>query len=136
MYYIRRDGRIKGPLTQQKLCALRDEKRLKMQDEISESPDGPWRILSDTPDFMVTATDSSRGDTGFWADESALPAPSVGEETVTAAEPDREWHASLQTWIEGDNVFRKPFRPWMYVLGGLLLVALAIFAVAIVVGPQ
>jgi len=33
-------------------------------------------------------------------------------------------------------VFRKPFRPWMYVLGGLLLVALAIFAVAIVVGPQ
>jgi len=136
MYYIRRDGRIKGPLTQQKLCALRDEKRLKMQDEISESPDGPWRILSDTPDFMVTATDSSRGDTGFWADESALPAPSVGGETVTAAEPDREWHASLQTWIEGDNVFRKPFRPWMYVLGGLLLVALAIFAVAIVVGPQ
>jgi hypothetical protein len=135
MYYIRRDGRIKGPLTQEKLCGLRDEKRLKIQDEISESPDGPWRILSDTPDFTVTAADSPQGDTGFWGDESVSPS-NDGEKTATAAEPDREWHASLQTWIEGDNLFRKPFRPWMYVLGGLLLVALALFAVAIVMGPQ
>jgi hypothetical protein len=40
----------------------------------------------------------------------------------------------LQTWLEGEDPFRKPFRPWMYVLGAMLLIALAMLALAIVFG--
>jgi len=134
LYYVRREGRIKGPLTREKLCALQNEKRLRTRDEVSESPDGPWRMLRDVQELVVMTDDASRSDSGLSSDESAP--PSNGEAgAAIAEEPDREWHASLQTWIEGDSPFRKPFRPWMYVLGGMFLVALAIFALKIVLWP-
>ena len=135
MYYIRRDGRIKGPLTQEKLCGLRDEKRLKIQDEISESPDGPWRMLRDVQELVVMDDSGLRSDSGLISDESA-PLTNGGTRAVIAEEPDREWHASLQTWVEGDSPFRKPFRPWMYVFGAVFLVALAFFALKIVLWPS
>ena len=135
MHYVRRDGRIKGPLTREKLCALRDEKRLKMRDEISESPDGPWRMVRDIQDLAVTADDGLSSDIGGRNDES-VPLPDGVAEATVAEQPDGEWHASLHTWIEGDSPFRKPFRPWVYALGGMFLVALAIFALVIVLGPH
>jgi len=46
VYFVRRKGRVKGPLTLEKLRALRDEDRLRMRDEIAESADGPWKRLS------------------------------------------------------------------------------------------
>ena len=41
VYYVRRDGRIKGPLTREKLRTLRQERRLRMRDDVAESVDGP-----------------------------------------------------------------------------------------------
>jgi len=135
MYYVRRKGNVKGPLTLEKLCALRKEKRLRRRDEVSESPDGPWQMLRDTPELMELTDDAPRSDGGLSSHESD-PLSDGGVRDSIAGEPGREWHGSLQTWLEGDSPFRKPFRPWMYVLGGMLLVALAIFALKIVLWPQ
>lgn len=135
MYYVRREGHIKGPLTQEKLSSLRHEKRLRMRDEVSESQDGPWRMLRDVPDLVLMADDVSHGDSDALSDESVPPSSGVAN-PANAEESDREWHASLQTWIEGDHLFRKPFRPWKYLLGGVFLVALAILALAIVFGSH
>ena len=135
MYYVRRKGHIKGPLTREKLSSLRQEKRLRMRDEVSDSPDGPWRMLRDTPDLLLMADDSPRGDSVSGSDES-LSLPHGVAKPEKAGESDREWHDSLQTWIEGDHLFRKPFRPWKYLLGGVFLVALAIYALSIVLRPH
>jgi len=134
MYYVRRKGRIKGPLTREKLCALRHEKRLRTQDEVSESPDGPWRMLRDIQELVVMADSVPESDNGLSSDELA-PVTNGSAGAAIAEEPDREWHTSLQTWIEGDSPFRKPFRPWMYVLGAMFLAALAFFALQIVLWP-
>jgi hypothetical protein len=135
MYYVRREGRIKGPLTREKLSALREEKRLRMRDEVSESPAGPWRRVRDIQDLVATADDEPPCDIGDRDDESVPLSDGVAGATI-AEQPDGEWHASLHTWIEGDSPFRKPFRPWVYALGGIFLVALAIFALVIVLGPH
>jgi hypothetical protein len=133
MYYVRRDGRIKGPLTREKLRSLRRERRLRMRDEVSASADGPWRLLRDVRGEVLGDDDVPRFDSGIWG-EDPVPLPLVDEGGAGAGEPDREWHESLQTWLEGEDAFRKPFRPWMYVLGGLLLVTLAMLTLAIVFG--
>jgi hypothetical protein len=135
MYYVRRAGTIKGPLTREKLSSLRQEKRLRMRDEVSESPDGPWRMFRDAHDLVLTADDSTRDDSVSVTEEPLSP-PSGVAKPEKFGESDREWHASLQTWIEGDHLFRKPFRPWKYLLGGVFLVALAIYAMSIVLRPH
>ena len=134
-YYVRREGRIKGPLTREKLCALRNEKRLRTRDEVSESPDGPWRRLRDIQELVQMTDSLPRSDSGLSGGESPSPANGRAGAAI-AEEPDREWHASLQTWVEGDSPFRKPFRPWMYALGAAFLVALAFFALKIVLWPH
>ena len=131
MYYVRREGRIKGPLTREKLRSLRQERRLRMRDEVSESADGPWRTLRDVREEVLGGDELPRFGSGVWSEES-VPVPLADEGDAIDGEPDREWHESLQTWLEGEDPFRKPFRPWMYALGGLLLAALAILAMAIV----
>lgn len=133
MYYVRRDGRIKGPLTREKLRSLRQERRLRMRDEVSVSADGPWRLLRDVRGEVLGGDEMPRFDSGIWGDD---PVPLADEAGARAGEKDREWHESLQTWLEGEDVFRKPFRPWMYVLGGLLLVTLAMLTLAIVFGTH
>ena len=136
MYYVRREGRIKGPLTRGKLRSLRQERRLRMRDEVSESADGPWRMLRDVREDVLGNDDQMpRFDSGIWS-EDPVPMPLDERDDAVEGEPDREWHESLQTWLEGDDAFRKPFRPWMYALGGMLLIALAILALAIVFGPH
>jgi hypothetical protein len=135
MYYVRRDGRIKGPLTRGKLRSLRQERRLRMRDEISESPDGPWRTLRDVRAEVLHGEPMPRFDDADWSEEPVAVPPADDDDTIDG-EPDREWHESLQTWLEGEDPFRKPFRPWMYALGSMLLVALAILSLAIVFGKH
>lgn len=135
MYYVRREGRIKGPLSREKLRSLRQERRLRMRDEVSESAEGPWRLLRDVREEVLGGDELPRFDSGIWG-EDVVPMPLDDEAVVADREPDREWHESLQTWLEGEDAFRKPFRPWMYVLGGLLLIALSILAMAIVFGKH
>jgi hypothetical protein len=135
MYYVRRDGRIKGPLTVDKLRILRQERRLRRRDEVSESADGPWLPFQDFREDLLGGDDQNpQLDSGTW-NEDPLLVP-LAEKVGAGGQPDREWHASLQTWLEGEDPFRKPFRPWMYALGGMLLIALAILALAIVFGPH
>ena len=134
MYYVRREGRVKGPLTREKLRALRQERRLRMRDEVAESANGPWRQFRDVRDEVLGGADQfPQFDSGIWNEELA-PMPLANEDGAADEEPDREWHESLQTWLEGEDPFRKPFRPWMYALGAMLLVALAMLALAIVFG--
>lgn len=135
MYYVRRDGRVKGPLTREKLRTLRQERRLRMRDEVAESAHGPWRQLREFRDEVLGGDDVPRFDSGIWSEEP-VPIPLADEDAAVDGEPDREWHESLQTWLEGDDAFRKPFRPWMYVLGMVFLLALAIFAMVIVLQPH
>lgn len=135
MYYVRRDGRIKGPLSREKLRSLREERRLRMRDEVSESPDGPWRLLRDVRVEVLGGDEMPRFDSGIW-DGDPVSIPLADEAGAVAGEPDRQWHESLQTWLEGEDAFRKPFRPWMYALGGLLLVALAMLTLATVFGTH
>ena len=135
MYYVRREGRVKGPLTREKLRSLRQERRLRMRDEVSESADGPWQLLRDVREEVMGGDEMPRFDSGIWSDDPA-PMPLADEEAAVEGEPDLEWHESLQTWLEGEDPFRKPFRPWMYALGGMLLVALAMLALAIVFGSH
>jgi len=134
MYYVRREGRIKGPLSREKLRSLRQEQRLRMRDEIAESADGPWQLLRDVREDVL-GVEVPRFDSGIWSEEPAA-MPLADEDAAVDGEPDREWHESLQTWLEGDDPFRKPFRPWMYVLGVVFLLALAIFAMVIVLQPH
>ncbi len=135
MYYVRREGRVKGPLTREKLRTLRQERRLRMRDEVSESASGPWRQLGEFRDEVLGGDDVPRFDSGIWSEEP-VPIALADEDGAADGEPDREWHESLQTWLEGEDPFRKPFRPWMYALGGMLLVALAMLALAIVFGSH
>lgn len=135
MYYVRREGRIKGPLTREKLRSLRQERRLRMRDEVSESANGPWQQLRDVHAEVLGGDELPRFDSGIWS-EDPVPMPLADGAGMADGEPDGEWHESLQTWLEGEDPFRKPFRPWMYALGGVLLVALAILAMAILFGPH
>lgn len=135
MYYVRRDGRVKGPLTREKLRTLRQERRLRMRDEVAESANGPWRQLGEFRDEVLGGADVPRFDSGIWSDEP-VPIPLADEDGAVDGEPDREWHESLQTWLEGEDPFRKPLRPWMYALGAMLLVALGMLALAIVFGAD
>ena len=136
MYYVRRDGRVKGPLTREKLRTLRQERRLRMRDEVAESAHGPWRQLGEFRDEVLGGGDQlPQFDSGIWSEE-VVPLPLANEDAAADGEPDREWHESLQTWLEGEDPFRGPFRPWMYALGGLLLVALAMLALTIVFGSH
>ncbi len=149
MYYVRRDGRIKGPLSREKLRSLRQERRRRMRDEVALTVDGPWRVLRDIREEVLGGDESPAAerfpeegelpefDSGIWREDDAPepPAPAGGQ-APRASEPDGEWHESLRTWLEGDDPFRGPFRPWMYVLGTLLLVVLGILALSVVVGTH
>jgi hypothetical protein len=110
MYYVRRDGRVKGPLTREKLRALRQERRLRMRDEVAESANGPWRQLGDFREEVLDGDEVPRFDGGIWS-EDPVPMLLADEDGVVGGEPDPEWHESLQTWLEGEDPFRKPFRP-------------------------
>jgi len=135
MYYIRRGGRIKGPMNREKLRSLRQERRLQKRDEIAESPDGPWRPLREVYDEVLGGDPFDAVDQGFWRAHTAAEMLEEQAESVTA-ELDPAWGESLRTWIEGDDLFREPVSPWKLALGLLLIAVLAMFAVTIFLGTQ
>lgn len=135
MYYVRRHGRIKGPLTREKLRSLRRERRLRMRDEVSQTPDGPWRTLRDVRGEVLDGDQSPLSDREAWSDEPEL-MPPEGDDGAIDGAPDREWHETVHNWLEGEDPFRKPFRPWMYLLEIAVITALAILVLAVVFGKH
>ena len=45
-FFIKRGDKINGPFTVEKLQALKKAKKLKSDDEVSKSAEGPWKPLS------------------------------------------------------------------------------------------
>jgi len=129
VYFVRRKGRVKGPLTLEKLRALRDEERLRMRDEIAESADGPWKRLTEVYVELLDEDESpgdadSRVDDEFWEEKSASRQASgskQGSMDKAAAKPRQ------QTGLFGGQL-----KPWQLVAGGITAAGFA--AVAVVAG--
>jgi hypothetical protein len=69
VYFVRRDGKVKGPLSIDRLRSLRLEQRLRDDDEIAEAKEGPWERV----DSVATELLADRGsaDFDFELDDSA-----------------------------------------------------------------
>lgn len=68
MYFVRRDGKVKGPLSIDRLRSLRLEQRLRDEDEIGEAKEGPWeRVDSVAADLLA---DRGSADFDFELDDS------------------------------------------------------------------
>ncbi len=125
MYYIRRQGRIKGPLTREKLRSLRAERRLRMRDEISESPDGPWLVLRDVRDSVLGSGKAlPEFDVSLFEEQLGGGADVQPARDAEAADP--SWHDAVRSWVEGESLIPDPWRPWKIALAAVLLVALAV----------
>ena len=81
MYFVRRKGRVKGPLSREKLLTLQQEDRLRMQDEIGQSEGGPWSRLIDVYDEVFgeesTAIADAQGEDEFWTEEPPAAKPAT-----------------------------------------------------------
>ena len=129
MYFVRRKGRVKGPLTLEKLRGLRDEDRLRMRDEIAESADGPWKRLTEVYVELLDEGESpgdadSGVDDEFWEEKSASRQTSgskQGSMDKASAKPRQ------QAGLFGGQV-----KPWQLVAGGITAAGFA--AVALVAG--
>lgn len=126
MYFVRRKGRIRGPLTLEKLQSLRDEDRLRMRDEIAESAEGPWSRLHDVYDELLGSEplDSdgpNEPDDDFLAPRHSSRRTSPSQEPVAVfAKP------SLR-----EALFSGQFQPWQAIAAGVGLACLAVLAVAV-----
>ena len=136
MFFVRRDGRVKGPLTRERLRELRREDRLRMRDEIALAADGPWSRLRDVSDDVLADDESVAADDEFWREE--LPPDKPPPAARKAAENDddgRSWFERLRESIEGDGAFRQPFRLWSFLAAAAPLAAVAAFFAVILVSP-
>jgi hypothetical protein len=136
MFFVRRDGRVKGPITRERLRELRREDRLRMRDEIALAADGPWSRLRDVYDDVLADEESVAADDEFWREE--LPPdkpPAALRKPAANADEGRNWFARLRESIEGDGAFRQPFRLWSFLAAAVPLAALAAFFAVILVSP-
>ena len=124
MYFVRRKGQTRGPLTLEKLQSLRDQDRLRMRDEISESEDGPWTRLADIYDELL-------GDPGTNGDDQ-----SEFDDDFLIAKPSSRRQSSRQTPVnpgpkpDGQNgLFGGQLKPWQMIAAGVGLACLAVLAV-------
>ena len=124
MYFVRRKGQTRGPLTLEKLQSLRDQDRLRMRDEISESEDGPWTRLADIYDELL-------GDPGTNGDD-----PSEFDDDFLIAKPSSRRQSSRQTPVNaspkpgGQNgLFGGQLKPWQMIAAGVGLACLAVLTV-------
>ena len=124
MYFVRRKGQTRGPLTLEKLQSLRDQDRLRMRDEISESADGPWTRLADIYDELL-------GDPGTNGDDQ-----SEFDDDFLIAKPSSRRQSSRQTPVnpgpkpDGQNgLFGGQLKPWQMIAAGVGLACLAVLAV-------
>jgi len=130
VYFVRRKGRVKGPLTLEKLRGLRDEDRLRMRDEIAESADGPWKRLTEVyvelfdGDDEPTVNPVSGVDDEFWEDQAGATQTS-GTKKMSAA------NAAVKTQKQA-SLFGGQVKPWQLIAGGIAAAGFA--AVAVVAG--
>ena len=124
MYFVRRKGKTRGPLTLEKLQSLRDQDRLRMRDEIGESADGPWTRLADIYDELL-------GDPGTNGDNQ-----SEFDDDFLIAKPSSRRQSSTQTLVNaspkpsGQNgLFGGKLKPWQMITAGVGLACLAILTV-------
>lgn len=79
-YYIKRNGKVKGPFSIKKIQELVEAKKLKVKDELSETKNGPWRFLNDSyqsiyPESSVITEHASKG-----SNEDVIEAIAVSDE--------------------------------------------------------
>ena len=127
MYYMRRHGRVKGPLSREKLVALQQEDRLRMRDEIGPTEDGPWQRLIDVYDEVfgdesTTAYADNPADDEFWTGDPPAGKPaargSLKGKPAAAAKPGRSTSGSSA------GLFGGTIKPWQLIaavsgVGGL-----------------
>ena len=124
MYFVRRKGKTRGPLTLEKLQSLRDQDRLRMRDEISESEDGPWTRLADIYDELLGDPGTSGDDQSEFDDDFLIVKPSSrrqsSRQTVVNASPKPGGQNGL---------FGGQLKPWQMIAAGVGLACLAVLAV-------
>jgi hypothetical protein len=136
MFFVRRDGRVKGPLTRERLRELRREDRLRMRDEIALAADGPWSRLRDVSDDVLADEESVAADDEFWREELPPDKPPPAPRKAAANDDDsRSWFERLRESIEGDGAFRQPFHLWSFLAAAVPLAAVAAFFAVILVSP-
>jgi hypothetical protein len=127
VYFVRRKGRVKGPLSREKLVALQQEDRLRMQDEIGPSEDGPWQRLIDIYDEVfgdesTTAYADNPAEDEFWTEDPPAEKPAVRGgskgKPAAAAKPGRSTSGSSA------GLFGGKIKPWQLIaavsgVGGL-----------------
>ena len=126
MYFVRRKGRIRGPLTLEKLQSLRDEDRLRMRDEIAESAEGPWSRLHDVYDELLGPETSDSDGPGDLDDDFLAP-----KHSSRRASPSRETVTVVAKPTLREALFSGQFQPWQVIAAGVGLACLAILAVAV-----
>ena len=129
MYFVRRKGRVKGPLTLEKLRGLRDEDRLRMRDEIAESADGPWKRLTEVYVELLDEDETS-GDADSGVEEEFWEEQSTSRQGSAKNKPSSASDAKKQRQPAG--LFGGQVKPWQLVAGGVTAAGLA--AVALVAG--
>jgi hypothetical protein len=124
MYFVRRKGKTRGPLTLEKLQSLRDQDRLRMRDEISESEDGPWTRLADIYDELLGDPEANGDDQSEFDDAFLIAKPSSrrrsSRQTLVNASPKPSRQNSL---------FGRQLKPWQMITAGVGLACLAVLAV-------
>lgn len=130
MYFVRRKGRVKGPLSREKLLSLQQEDRLRMRDEIGPSEDGPWQRLIDVYDEVfgdesTAAYADNPADDEFWTDDP----PAARSAARLAAKASARPAAASKPKTASGGLFGGKVRPWQVIaaISGLTgLVSLAV----------
>jgi hypothetical protein len=127
MYFVRRKGRIRGPLTLEKLQSLRDEDRLRMRDEIAESAEGPWSRLTDVYDELLGPETSDSDGPGELDDDFS----SAPKHSSRRASPSRDVVTVFAKPTLREALLSGQFQPWQVIAAGVGLACLAVLAVAV-----
>lgn len=124
MYFVRRKGKTRGPLTLEKLQSLRDQDRLRMRDEISESEHGPWTRLADIYDELLGDPEANGDNQGDFDDDFLIAKPSSRRQST------RQTLVNASPKPSGQNVlFGRQLKPWQMITAGVGLACLAVLAV-------
>ena len=124
MYFVRRKGKTRGPLTLEKLQSLRDQDRLRMRDEIGESADGPWTRLADIYDELLGDPEANGDNQGDFDDDFLLAKPSSRRQSSRQTLVNASSKPSRQ-----NGLFGRQLKPWQMITAGVGLACLAILAV-------
>ena len=124
MYFVRRKGKTRGPLTLEKLQSLRDQDRLRMRDEISESEDGPWTRLVDIYDKLLGDPEATGDNQGDFDDDFLIAKPSSRQQSSRQKLVNASPKPSTQNVLFGGRM-----KPWQMITAGVGLACLAVLAV-------